>query len=143
MKRYLPDVNVWFALALEEHRHYACAREWWEAMTGLFGFLTITKIGLLRLLTTAAAMNGKPLTNQEAWQVYTRFEADSRIRRFADLPAADAVFRELSDLPAAAPKTWVDAYIAAAAVANEAQLVTFDQAMARYPVDCLILEQKP
>ena len=140
MKRYLPDVNVWFALAVEEHQHHARAQQWWKEMAGIVGFLTLTKLGFLRLLTTAAAMNGKPLTNDAAWDVYTRLEQDPRTRFFPHPLSAEEKWREFSGAATPAPKIWTDAYLAAAAAANEATLVTFDQAMARYPVDCLILE---
>lgn len=139
MKRYLADVNVWFALAVEEHRHHAQARQWWENTPGLMGFLRITQLGLLRLLTSAGPMGGQPLTNQQAWAVYDGFLSDERVRLFPDAPAVDAVFRDFSHTSQPAPKIWADAYIAAQTRVNEAVLVTFDQGFARYGVECRVL----
>jgi predicted nucleic acid-binding protein len=51
----------------------------------------------------------------------------------------DNLFRSHSSLPQSSPKVWVDAYLAAHAVANESILVTFDQAFTKYGVQCLIL----
>jgi hypothetical protein len=36
-------------------------------------FCRFTQLGLPRLVTTAAAMDGKPLTLDQAWVVYDRF----------------------------------------------------------------------
>jgi uncharacterized protein len=139
MKRYLADVNVWFALAVEEHRHHPPARKWWEDTPGLFGFVRTTQLGLLRLLTSAGPMRGQPLTNEQAWAVYDTFVSDERVRVFPELPAVDDQFRAFSSGPQPSPKLWVDAYLAAHASGNEATLVTFDQAVLHYGVECLIL----
>ena len=139
MKRYLVDVNVWFALAVEEHRHHGEARRWWEPTPGLVGFVRVTQLGLLRLLTSSGAMGGYPLTNEEAWAVYDGFLADERVRMFPEMPAADDRFRAFSSAPQPSPRLWVDAYLAAHAAANDAVLVTFDQGFARYGVECRIL----
>lgn len=84
-------------------------------------------------------MGGSPLTNRKAWAVYDAFLADSRVRVFTELPDLDALFRTFSSLGMVSPKVWVDAYVAAHAAANEAMLITFDQAFANYGIECLIL----
>lgn len=91
-KRCLPDVNVWFALAVEEHEHHALARVWWESMSGVCGFVPVTQLGFLRLLTSAGPMRGKPLSNDEAWTVFDAFLADDRVRLFPELSSLDANF---------------------------------------------------
>jgi hypothetical protein len=72
-KRSFPDVNVWFALAVADHPHHRPALAWWSGESSLAGFCHLTQLGLLRLLTTASAMGGQPLTNEEAWRVYDGF----------------------------------------------------------------------
>jgi toxin-antitoxin system PIN domain toxin len=139
MKRYLADVNVWFALAVEEHQHHRPARQWWEETSGLFGFVRATQVGLLRLLTSAGPMRGQPLTNEQAWAVWDGLLADDRVRMFPEVPALEERFRALSAGPQPSPKVWVDAYLAAHAAASEATLVTFDQAFTAYGVDCRLL----
>lgn len=138
-KRSFPDVNVWFALAVAEHPHHRPALVWWSEESSLAGFSRLTQIGLLRLLTTASAMGGLPLTNEEAWSVYDGFLADSRVRIFPEMPALDDLFRFHSSLRQSSPKVWVDAYLAVHAAANEATLVTFDQAFTKYGVQCRVL----
>ena len=140
MKRFLADVNVWFALAVEEHQHHTAARQWLEQMVGKAGFIRITQLGLLRLLTNSAAMGGKPLTNDEAWRVYDALTADHRIHVFAEPGgSADEAFRAMSAAARPSPKIWIDAYLAAAAKSNDAVLVTFDRAFASYAVEAEIL----
>jgi uncharacterized protein len=139
MKRCFPDINVWFALAVGDHTHHRAAVAWWEGNSALAGFCRITQLGLMRLLTTASAMGGQPLTNAEAWAVYDAFLTDSRVRVFPELPALDGLFHAFSALPHASPKVWADAYLAAHAAANEATLVTFDQAFTTYGIECRVL----
>jgi len=138
-KRSFPDVNVWFALAVADHPHHRPALAWWNEELALAGFSRLTQLGLLRLLTTASAMGGLPLTNEEAWGVYDGFLADSRVRVFTELPRLDGLFRSYSGASQPSPKVWVDAYLAAHAAASEATLVTFDQAFTRYGIECRIL----
>jgi toxin-antitoxin system PIN domain toxin len=139
MKRYLADVNVWFALAVEEHHHHPQAHRWWEDTSGLFGFVRTTQLGLFRLLTSSGPMRGQPLTNEQAWAVYDGFLSDDRVRVFSEPPSLEDAFRAFSSCPQSSPKIWVDAYLAAHAAAHDAVLVTFDQAFARYNVPCYIL----
>ena len=122
-KRSFPDVNVWFALAVADHPHHRPALAWWNEESSLAGFSRLTQIGLLRLLTTSAAMGGLPLTNEEARDVYDGFLADDRVRMFPELATLDDLFRSFSSLRQASPKVWVDAYLAAHASANNAVLV--------------------
>src|SRR5690242_14015134 len=107
MKRSFPDVNVWFALAVADHPHHTPAIDWWNEESSLVGFSRLTQLGLLRLLTTASAMGGMPLTNAEAWKVYDGLVADSRVRIFPELPQLDDLFRAKSSLRQSAPKVWV------------------------------------
>jgi len=66
-------MNVWLALATPEHIHAAIARQWWGQEEGSIAFCRLTQLGLLRLVTTAAVMDNKPVTLSEAWRVYDRF----------------------------------------------------------------------
>jgi toxin-antitoxin system PIN domain toxin len=140
-KRSFPDVNVWFALAVADHPHHHAAVTWWNEETSLAGFSRLTQLGLVRLLTTAAAMDGQPLTNEEAWEVYDGFLADSRVRVFPELPAIEDLFRTLSAVRQASPKLWADAYLAAHAWSSGAVLVTFDQALAGCGIECRVLKR--
>jgi predicted nucleic acid-binding protein len=84
-------------------------------------------------------MRGQPLSNEQAWAVWDGFISDERVRLFPELPALNDQFRALSTSQQSSPKIWADAYLAAHAAANDATLVSFDQAIARYNVPCYIL----
>jgi uncharacterized protein len=84
-------------------------------------------------------MGGARLTNAEAWAVYAEFFSDSRVRAFPELPLVDTLLPSFLRLPQAAPKLWVDAYLAAYASSNQAVLISFDRAFTRYPTECQIL----
>ncbi len=74
-----PDVNVWLALATTEHVHHGLAVRWWNEASGPIAFSRITQLGFLRLMTTAAAMDGKPLSMAAAWNVHDRLFEDDRV----------------------------------------------------------------
>jgi predicted nucleic acid-binding protein len=89
-----PDSNVWLALAAPEHVHAAIARRWWEQQAGMIGFSRLTQLGFLRLMTTAAVMDGKPLTIAAAWRVYDRLYEDDRVTFVSEPPEVEKRFRE-------------------------------------------------
>ena len=135
-----PDVNVWLALAAPEHVHSAAAGRWWERETGQIAFSRFTQLGFLRLMTTAAAMDGKPLTLNEAWRVHDRFFKDDRVAFVPERAEVDARFRKYAAGRKASPKLWADAWLLALAETAEGTLVTFDRALAARNVCCLLLE---
>lgn len=76
----------------------------------------------MRLLTTPAvlgAYGNAPLTNDEAWQVAEAFLADDRIvLEGVDGPSVDRHWQRLARRETASPTLWMDAYLAAVAVAQ-------------------------
>lgn len=132
MSLVFPDVNVWLALASEEHTHHADALKWWRQQVVTIAFCRFTQIGLLRLLTTTAVMNGRPLAMRRAWKVYDELMGDERVELIAEPPAMERVFREHSSSGTlASPKLWADAYLIAFAVEAGGIVATFDQALSR------------
>jgi toxin-antitoxin system PIN domain toxin len=133
-----PDINVWLAIAAPEHVHAAIAKGWWQQETGSIAFCRLTQLGFLRLMTTAAVMDGKPLTMTEAWRVYDRLYDDDRVTFISEPPEVDKRFREKASRRTASPKVWADAWLLAVAQAAEGILVTFDKALASQGVNCLL-----
>jgi len=136
-----PDLNVWLALATPEHVHAAVARRWWEEEAGAIAFSRLTQLGLLRLMTTAAVMDGKPLSMTEAWRVYDRFYDDDRVIFIGEPPDAEKRFREKAARRSASPKLWADAWLLALAHAAEGVLVTFDKALGARGARCLLAKR--
>jgi toxin-antitoxin system PIN domain toxin len=133
-----PDMNVWLALATVEHIHSAPARSWWESEDGTIAFCRLTQLGFLRLMTTAAAMDGKPLTIAEAWRVYDRLYDDDRVTFVAEPAEVEKRFREKAVGRTASPKVWADAWLLATAQEAGGVLVTFDKALAGRGARCLL-----
>lgn len=134
-------MNVWLALATPEHVHAAPAKRWWEQETGSIAFCRLTQLGFLRLMTTAAAMDGKPLTIAEAWRVYDRFYEDDRVTLISEPADVEERFREKATGRSVSPKVWADAWLLAFAQAAEGMLVTFDKALSSRGAFCLLLKK--
>ena len=134
----VPDINVWLALATHEHSHNTLARRWWRQHEGPIAFVRLSQLGLLRLMTTAAAMDGKPLSIDEAWRVYDRFYDDDRVTFCSEPADVERRFREMAVGSTASPKVWADAWLLAIAEAAGGVLVTFDKALAARGALCLL-----
>jgi toxin-antitoxin system PIN domain toxin len=136
-----PDVNVWLALLSPDHVHRAAARKWWDSdPSAVIAFSRFTQIGVLRLLTTAAVMNAKPLTMSAAWQAYDRLFEDERVALLPEPDSLEPAFRSRSRSRLSSPKVWADAYVVAFAAQSNGTLVTFDRALANREATCLLLE---
>lgn len=141
----LCDSNVWLALALSKHGHHTVARDWLESVeepVSVF-FCRATQQAFLRLLTNASVLRpyGNPaLTNRDAWSAYEAFLSDDRID-WADEPAGvEPLWKKLAGRPTASPKLWMDAYLAAFALAGRYQMVTIDDAFRQFRgLDLLVL----
>lgn len=142
----LCDSNVWLALALSKHAHHTVARKWLETIEEPASvlFCRATQQALLRLLTNASVLRpygNPPLTNREAWRVYEAFLADDRIAVQADEPVGlERLWKELAVRGTASPKLWMDAYLAAYALAGRSSMVTTDAAFRQFRgLDLLVL----
>lgn len=142
---HLADSNFWLALALFEHPLHVEAAKWMSSQKSARSvlFCRATEQSFLRLLSTAAVFAPyglPPLTNAEAWLLYERLRADKRIG-FADEPRGLAgEWKKFSARPASSPKLWMDAYLAAFAVAGKIRLVTTDTGFRQFKgLDHLIL----
>lgn len=130
----LPDVNVWLALTFDSHVHHPAAKAWFDALTDeVCFFCRMTQQGFLRLATNRQVFSTNALTLSEAWQKYDIYQSDSRIS-FVDEPVnLKAHWRAFTKRQSYSPHVWNDAYLAAFAVADQLEVVTFDRGFAQYP----------
>ncbi len=142
----LCDSNVWLALALSKHGHHTIAREWLDTVQEPATVLLCraTQQTFLRLLTNASVLSpygNPPLTNREAWSAYETLLTDDRIVFRADEPAGvEPLWKELAARKTASPKLWIDAYLAAFALAGRYRMVTTDAAFRQFRgLDLLVL----
>lgn len=133
------DSNVWLALALSKHVHHVAVREWFAAVKqpASVCFCRATQQTFLRLLTNASVLSpygNPPLTNRKAWATYRALLADDRIVLRAEEPAGlETRWERLAVRDTASPKIWMDAYLAAFALAGGYQMVTTDAAFKQFP----------
>ncbi|MBV8084255.1 MAG: PIN domain-containing protein [Chloroflexi bacterium] len=142
----LCDNNVWLALALSHHVQHTAARRWLDSVRepGSVFFCRTTQQGFLRLMTNTAVLTpygNRPLTNNQAWSAYGAFLDDYRIALWPDEPAGlGQLWRSLSARDSASPKLWMDAYLAAFAMAAGCRLVTNDAAFRQFrAIDLLVI----
>lgn len=128
----LPDVNVWLALAVQDHVHHRAATEYWQASPqSRRYFCRGSASSLVRLLTHPHLMADKPLSLQAAWQLYRRFRA---LPTVGLLPEPLELEDQLSALitPRLPAQHFTDAYFAALAICSGLRLVSFDRDFARF-----------
>ena len=128
----LPDVNVWLALAIEEHPHHEAAASYWtsHASEARF-FCRLSAMSLVRLLAHPRLMADKPLTLAKAWALYRRFAALPGVAMLAEPEGLDADLDALLE-PKLPPRLFTDAYFAALAGRAQVRLVTFDRDFERF-----------
>ncbi len=107
-------------------------------------FCRATQQTLLRLLTNASilgAYGNPPLTNRQAWEAYAALLADDRVVFLAQEPTGlEAQWKRFASRDTASPKVWMDAYLAAFALAGGHRMVTTDAAFKQFSgVDLVLL----
>ena len=143
----LADSNFWLALSLSKHDFHVAAREWLGGPRTQqpILFCRATQQSFLRLLTTDAVMKlygVPPLSNTAAWNVYAGLRSDHRCGFAPEPDALETGWKRFSARSSASPKLWMDAYLAAFAVAGKYKLVTTDAAFKQFSgLDALILSK--
>jgi len=134
----LCDSNVWLAIALSKHIHHRSARDWLDSVEepNSVLFCRATQQSFLRLLTNASVLRpygNPPLTNRQAWSVMEDLLGDDRIVLRAEEPAGlEARWKKLALRDDASTKLWMDAYLAAFAMASGHRMVTTDSAFRQF-----------
>jgi toxin-antitoxin system PIN domain toxin len=138
---FLPDVNLWLALAVESHIHHGDAVNWFGGLSNdECLFCRMTQQGFLRLVTNPKAIGEQAVSLPHAWRLYDALIRDPPVA-FAREPAGiESLWRSSTASESFSPKIWNDAYLAAFARAAGFQLVTFDRGFARFAnMNCRIL----
>jgi uncharacterized protein len=142
MKRiFLPDVNVWVALVFDHHDHHATALSWMAAIGGeSLAFCRMTQQGLLRLATNGRVMREHVLTLSQAWAIYDRISADSRVFFAPEPLGIEGRWRQLTQAEQPSTHLWNDAYLAAFVACAGYEAVTFDRGFEQFKLErCTIL----
>lgn len=143
--RSLVDTSVWLAFAVSGHVFHSLGVAWFKGLgqDDEALFCRSTQQSFLRLLTTPAVMGAygaAPLTNARAWDECQLWLTARQVSFVAEPPHIVDKWRTLSDRSSSSPKLWMDAYLAAFAIAGELQLVTFDAGFRQFEgLDLLLL----
>lgn len=130
----LLDANVWFAGIWDGHTDHQRALTWRKRADGPLAMCRVTQMTVLRLLTTGAAMGGRPQTRREAWLLVDQQLADPDVAWIEEPAGMEDIWRLFSALDDRNHKLWTDDYLAAFARAAGMRLVTLDRALVRrYP----------
>lgn len=130
----VPDINVWLALAFDQHQNYISARAWFDGLPGESRcyFCRYTQLGFLRLSTNPRANPFQTQTLRQAWTLYDNTLLDPRIAYAAEPDGLDGFWRRWTQFGTFSHNVWNDAYLAAFAIAGGFEIVTFDRGFAQY-----------
>jgi toxin-antitoxin system PIN domain toxin len=138
---YLPDVNVWIALAAEKHTLHRAARHWFRSLQDeKLAFCRLTQSGFPRLLTNKHVMQEEVMRPHAAWEAYRAFRLHRRIGYMPESNELPETWQPFTQGPLSSPNLWTDAYLCAFSHAARLTLVTFDAKIPkREGVNCLVL----
>lgn len=142
----LPDINVWLALAVQEHPHHASARLYWEdvmaqsttAIAPRLWFCRTTALGLVRVLCQPKAVGSGALDLAAAWRLYQSYRALPLIGLLADPLSCDSHINDLLTSTQPGARLWTDTYLAALAQSSGLRLVSFDRDFERFGLSNLL-----
>jgi len=131
------DSSVWLALAFDRHPHHARAGQAFAAADSLhpIAFCRSTQQSFLRLVTSPVIHQryGSPaIANEQAWARCQQLLALPQIIWLEEPPGLTAHWHKYASLPAASPKIWMDAYLAAFACGHAISLATLDKDFTRF-----------
>jgi toxin-antitoxin system PIN domain toxin len=125
----IADANVLFPLLVRGHAAHDIARRWWEEQwDGTVGTCLLTRLAVLRLLTNKIAMNGIPVTPDEAVRAWRQLQRDPRSLQIEAEPIDhEPRFVALISGREPTPNLWTDAWLAALALSLDYEMTTFDR----------------
>jgi toxin-antitoxin system PIN domain toxin len=129
----LPDVNVWLALAVQEHPFHSMASRWWMAdAADQVLFCRVTALGLVRLLGQERVMGPGRLAMDQALELYEAFLSLVEVGWAEEPMGVDALWRSLMRAHQLSSRHCTDAYLASLAQHRDLRLVSFDNDFQRF-----------
>jgi hypothetical protein len=131
----LADTNLLLSLADPAHTAHEQTVQWYDTLDpgSHLWICRYAQMGLLRLLASETAMQGKPFTLREGWTYYGRLLQDPCICSTVEPRGLQPVWVRLSLDFGASPKVVADSYLAAFALAGGYSLATLDGGFRKFP----------
>ena len=145
MPASLVDTNVWLAATFEGHPcHQRARQELWAATPAdPWLWCRATQQSFLRLASTAAVFRScgvERATNADARAALEQWLVLRQVAFVEEPPGVMAHWARLAAVDKVAPKLWMDAYLAAFAMAAGVLLVTLDQDFIHFEQQGLTLQ---
>ncbi|MFM9104353.1 MAG: TA system VapC family ribonuclease toxin [Cyanobium sp.] len=145
MPASLIDTCVWLALSFEAHPCHRQSRQALLKATPDHPWLwcRATQQSFLRLASTPTLLNAHgaaTATNRDAFHALQALSTLPQVAVVEEAPNLMACWMKLACLDQAAPKRWVDAYLAALAITGGWRLLTLDRDFLGFVNDGLELQ---
>ena len=137
MSALLLDSNIWVAAAFPSHEFHrgSMALLHSASRSEPVLFCRATEQSFLRLITTprvSSHYGAAGITNQHASALIAALRAKPGIAYADEPPGTANLWQRLAARPTASPKVWMDAYLAAFAIASGLPFTTLDQDFKTY-----------
>ena len=131
MPAVLFDTNIWIAAVFTTHPFHGLAQNALQQATPSEPavFCRATQQSFLRLASTPAIQKvygAEGLTNRDALVALDALQSLPQCSQRDEPPGVFALWRTLATRSTASPKVWMDAYLAAFALAGGLRLITLD-----------------
>ena len=130
----VPDINLLIYAYNSDAPHHAAARKWWEGlMNGRrpIGIPAVVTVGFIRIATTSAVLE-RPFPVAETFDIVESWFSRRQVAWLEPGPRALDIFREAMILSHATGRLATDAYVAALAIENAAELHSNDADFGRF-----------
>lgn len=126
------DTNVWLAAIFPTHPLHATAQQALQQATPTQPavWCRSTQQSFLRLASTPTlhkAYGAERMTNRDALAVLDALQALPQVALRGESPGVFMSWRQLANADTASPKVWMDAYLAAFAIAGGLTLVSLNR----------------
>ncbi len=137
MPATLFDSSAWIALAFSSHPGHAAARAVFEAAhsSAPVAVCRATQLSFLRLVTTPIIQKtyrSEHIDNALAWRKWEGIASLPQILFLPEPKGIETRWKQFAALKSAAPKRWMNAYLAAFALTYGIQIAGFDRDFSRF-----------
>ncbi len=132
MPSFLFDTNVWLAAIFPTHPFHTLARQALQKATPAQPavWCRSTQQSFLRLSSTPTVLNAygaQGMTNRDALVALDALQSLPQVALREEPRGVFALWSKLAATDSASPKIWMDAYLAAFAIAGGLRMVTLDR----------------